>query len=69
MYSTAEAAELAGIHVVTLKRWLAAGRIRPSIAVPMGGQRTLWRWTRADVGKVCRLKGSLKPGPKPKKRR
>ncbi len=50
-YSTEEAAQLARIHLVTLYRWLASGKVRPSIAVPMKG-RNLWRWTKADVGQL-----------------
>lgn len=54
-YSTQQAARKAGIHVVTLRRWLAAGEFRPSVAVPMAG-RTLWRWTSADVEKLKRYR-------------
>ncbi len=31
----------------------------------MKGQ-TLWRWTAADVRRVRQLRGTFKPGPKPK---
>lgn len=65
--STEEAAKRAGITRVTLARWLAAGRIRPSIAIPMHGQ-TLWRWTAEDVARVKGLVGKAKPGPKPRTR-
>jgi hypothetical protein len=63
--STASAAKKAGITRVTLARWLAAGRIRPSIAIPMRGQ-TLWRWTAEDVARVKKLVGLSRPGPKPR---
>jgi len=66
-YSTQQAARLAGIHYVTLHRWLAAGLIKPSVAVPMNGGRTLWRWTAADVGRVRKVKATQKRGPKPKR--
>jgi hypothetical protein len=59
---------LIGVHLVTLKRWLAGGKIRPSIGTPMDG-RTLWRFTDADIGKFRRFKGTLKRGPRPKKRK
>jgi excisionase family DNA binding protein len=69
-YSTKEAARLVNIHWVTLLKWLAAGKIHPSIAVPINGGRTLWRWTEADVKKLRNYKkrfyGTGK-GPKPKK--
>lgn len=56
-YSTQEVAKLVGIHLITLYEWLAAGKVRPRIAVPMKG-RTLWRWTRADVKKVRAYKAA-----------
>src|SRR6266853_5724677 len=64
--STEQAAKSAGISRISLARWLAAGRIRPSIAIPMGGKKTLWRWTRGDINRVKRLVGKAQPGPKPK---
>jgi excisionase family DNA binding protein len=67
-YSTTQVAQLIGVHVVTLKRWLAAGKLRPSIGTPMKG-RTLWRFTDADVARFKKFKGTLKPGRKPRKRR
>lgn len=66
-YSTRQAAKLVCVHWVTLRRWLAEGKIRPSIAVPMGGL-TLWRWTRTDVEKARRFKATQRRGPKPKKK-
>lgn len=65
IYSTEKAAELIGIHLITLRRWLGKAFIRPSIAIPMRG-KTLWRWTDADVKRAKLLKGTFKPGPKPK---
>jgi len=65
-YSTNQAAKLIGVHPVTVRKWLASGKVRPSVAVPMDG-RTLWRWTAADVEKARRFKATQKPGPKPKK--
>ena len=64
-YSTEEAAQLIGVHPVTVRHWLAAKKFRPSIAVPMGGDRTLWRWTDADVRRARKYKGTTRPGPKP----
>jgi predicted site-specific integrase-resolvase len=54
-HSTKQAARLAGISWVTLRRWLAARKIRPSQAVPFGG-RTLWRFTDADVEELRKYK-------------
>jgi hypothetical protein len=54
-HSTKQAAHLAGIHWVTLFRWLSAAKVRPSIVIPLDG-RTLWRWTDRDVEKVRQYK-------------
>lgn len=54
-YSTRQAAKKAGIHWVTLRRWLASGRIRPSQALPYDG-RTLWCWTEEDVQRLREYK-------------
>lgn len=56
-YSTKQVAERAKIHAVTLRRWLSAGKIRPSVAVPYDG-RTLWRWTDADMEKLREYKAA-----------
>jgi hypothetical protein len=56
-YSTERAARKAGIHPVTLHRWLGARKVRPSLAVPYDG-RTLWRWTDADVERVRKYKAA-----------
>jgi predicted site-specific integrase-resolvase len=54
-YSTEEAAKLAGISWITLRRWLAGGRIKPAQAVPYSG-RTLWRWNDRDVKRLKKYK-------------
>jgi hypothetical protein len=67
-YSTTRAAKLIGVHVVTLRKWLAARKMRPSVATPMDG-RMLWRFTDSDVVRFRKFKGTLKPGRKPRKHR
>lgn len=67
--STASAARKIGVGLRTLNRWLALGKIRPSVAVQIGGGRTLWRWTDADIAKGRKVKGAQKPGPKAGRRR
>jgi hypothetical protein len=47
-YSTREAASKMRVSFRTLNRWLSLGRVRPSLAIPLGGGRTLWRWPPAD---------------------
>lgn len=63
-YSTSEAAKKIGVSLRTINRWLAGGKIKPSVAVPMGGGRTLWRWSEADIARARKI--DRKPGPKPK---
>jgi len=64
-YSTRQAAAKLRVSFRTLNRWLALGKVRPSVAVPLGGGRTLWRWTEADIAKARKVKAAQKPGPKP----
>ena len=61
-YSTSEAAKKIGVALRTINRWLADGKIKPSVAVPMGGGRTLWRWTEGDITRARRIDRT--PGPK-----
>ncbi len=56
-YSTKQAATLAGIHSVTLYRWMSAGKVRASQAIPLNGTK-LWRWTQADVEKIRKYKAA-----------
>ncbi len=66
--STKRAAVKMGVSFRTLNRWLALGLIRPSMAIPIEGGRTLWRWTDADVVRGRKVKAAQKPGPKAAKR-
>ena len=68
-HSTETAAKKIGVSFRTLNRWLALGLIRPSVAVPIGGGRTLWRWTDADVVRGRKVKAHQQPGPKPRARK
>lgn len=54
-YSTKKAAELAGIHFITLQRWVNDGKVSPSEKIRQGGF-TLWRWTDADVERLRKYK-------------
>jgi transposase len=55
-YSAKQAAELVGISYITLRRWLARGDFPTSIAVPVGGGKTIRRFTREDIGKLRKFK-------------
>ena len=68
-WSTQQAAKKMGVSFRTLNRWLFRGLIRPSVAIPIGGGRTLWRWNEADIAKGRKVKAAQKPGPKPPRSR
>ena len=68
-YSTQQAAKKMGVSFRTLNRWLNQELIRPSMSFPIGGGRTLWRWTEADIAKGRKVKATMKPGPKPPPRK
>ena len=65
-FSTNDVARKIGVHRLTIQRWLDKGLVKPSIEVPLNG-RKMWRWTKADVEKARKFKGTQKTGPKPKK--
>ena len=54
-YSTKEVARRVGVHWVTLHKWIAAAKIRPSQQIEMNGGKH-WRWTKSDIEKVRRYK-------------
>ena len=56
-YSTKEVARKVGVHWVTLHKWIAAGKIRPSHQLGMNGGKH-WRWTEKDIAKVMKYKAN-----------
>ena len=54
-YSTKQAAARAGIHFITLQRWVSEGKVHPSQRIKQNGF-ALWRWTDSDVARVRRYK-------------
>jgi predicted site-specific integrase-resolvase len=68
-HSTKQAAKRIGVSFRTLNRWLASGLIRPSVAIPMGGGRTLWRWTEIDITRGRKVNAMQRPGPKVKRKK
>ena len=67
-YTTRGAAAKMRVSFRTLNRWLALGKIWPSLQLPYGGNRILWRWTDADIAKGRKVKAAQKPGPKVRKK-
>lgn len=64
-YSTEEAAEQIGVSRQTLFTWIRKGFIATPKAIAVG--KTLIRlWTKTDIKRARKFKGTLKRGPKPK---
>jgi len=66
-YTTSEAAERIGVSRQALYLWIGSGKIEAPKQVELG-KRSMRFWTKADIEKARRFKGTLKPGPKRKKR-
>jgi DNA-binding transcriptional MerR regulator len=71
MATTAEAARRAGIHPVTLQRWIGTGKVKAPKPTLIGavGYRL---WSEADVDRLCRVKQQIYRrgrGRKPKLKR
>jgi predicted site-specific integrase-resolvase len=54
-YSTKQAAKRAGIHWVTLLRWVEAGKVRASQRIRLDGVHH-WRWTERDIEQLRKYK-------------
>jgi DNA-binding transcriptional MerR regulator len=65
--STGEAAKKVGVSSQTLHTWVQSGRIAPPKSVAVG-RTFIFVWTAADVERAKKFKGTLKRGPKPKKK-
>lgn len=66
-YTTREAASEIGVSRQTLQSWIAGGKVPVPKAIEMG-HVTVRLWTKADIQKVRKFKGTLKPGPRAKKK-
>ncbi len=55
--STPKVARMVGIHIVTLERWIAAGKVKPSERIRVGSQ-TYRLWTTRDVERVKKYKAA-----------
>ena len=66
-YTTGEAAAKIGVSRQTLHTWIEAGSIAAPKPIAMG-QRSIRFWTKADIDEARKFKGTLKPGPRAKKK-
>jgi excisionase family DNA binding protein len=67
-YSTREAAKLLGIGMMTMNRYIAAGKISVPPVQNIGGNR-FRAWTQQDVERVRKMLPKIKNGRKHRKRR
>jgi excisionase family DNA binding protein len=65
-YTTREAAKQVGVSHQTLHDWIDAGKVAPKQIV--AGKMTIRLWTEGDVAKARKIKGTLRPGPRSKKK-
>jgi excisionase family DNA binding protein len=67
-YTTAEAAAKIGVSRQTLHAWIESGQVAApkSIAV---GKNSVRFWTQAHIDEARKFKGTLKPGPRPTKKK
>ena len=68
LYTTPKAARLIGVSIITVYRWLAAGKVKPK-GIELGDGRMLWQWSEADITKARGLKRALGRPRKPKAKR
>jgi predicted site-specific integrase-resolvase len=67
-YTTAQVANAIGVSKNTLLKWLYAGVLREPKRARVAGVR--WRiWSESDVERARKLKGTMKRGPKPRKKK
>ena len=65
-YSTGEVAEKVGISRQTLFTWIEKGQVVAPKPIAVG-KTSIRLWTKTDIERVQKFKGTLKRGPKPKK--
>jgi excisionase family DNA binding protein len=66
--STGEAAKKVGVSSQTLHTWIGAGKI-PAPKTVVVGKSFICLWSSADIERARKFRGTLKPGPKPKKKK
>jgi excisionase family DNA binding protein len=66
-YTTSQAARQIGVSRQTLQAWIAAGEINAPKVIGVG-KALLRLWSVADIEKAKKFKGTLRRGPKPKRK-
>jgi DNA-binding transcriptional MerR regulator len=67
-HTTPEVAKLAGVHLRTLHRWLERGLLPEPKRGKIGGL-AVRIWTNADIERARKIKGTMKRGRKPAKKK
>jgi DNA-binding transcriptional MerR regulator len=65
-YTTSEVARKVGVSYQTLHNWLNSNLV-PSPKLVNVGKNSVYLWTEADIERARKIKGTLRPGRKPKK--
>jgi excisionase family DNA binding protein len=66
-HTTPEVAKLVGVHLRTLHRWLERGLLPEPKRGKIGGL-AVRIWTKEDIGRARKIKGTMKRGRKPKQK-
>jgi len=66
-HTTPEVAKLAGVHLRTLHRWLERGLLPEPKRGEIGGL-AVRIWTKADIERARKIKGTMKRGRKATKK-
>jgi DNA-binding transcriptional MerR regulator len=67
-HTTPEVAKLIGVHLRTLHRWLESGAVAEPKRGKIGGL-AVRIWTKADIKRARKIKGTMKRGRKATKKR
>jgi excisionase family DNA binding protein len=68
IYTTGEAAAAIGVSRQTLYSWIEGGKVAAPKQI-VTGRKSIRLWTKSDIERVKRFKGTLKRGPRLKKKK
>jgi excisionase family DNA binding protein len=63
LYTTLEVAKMTGIPRATLQFWISTKKI-PAPRLTIRNGKAVRLWNKAQIEKIRKLEGTLKPGPK-----
>ena len=68
VHTTTEAAATIGVSRQTLYSWIEGGKVTAPKLIVIG-LKSIRLWTKADIERVKKFKGTLSPGPRSKKKK